>query len=127
MLTVTVTFIAILALIQIPLTFFVGFQRLQRKIYLQDGGDEDMIKRIRGHANFTETVPITLLAMAGAEYAGVSPTLLWAGGTGLVIGRLAHYYTIRTSVTGNLRALGMILTFLAMAGFSIAILVKIYL
>ena len=91
-----------------------------------DGGDEDMVKRIRGHANFTETVPISLLAMAGAEYAGLSTNLLWAGGAALVIGRLCHYYTLRTSVTGALRPVGMVLTFLAMIGFAIAILVKVY-
>jgi len=60
--------------------------------------------------------------MAGAEMLGTMPTLLWAGGLILLVGRLWHYYVIRTVGWSNGRAASMILTFIAMAGFALAIL-----
>jgi uncharacterized protein len=69
-LTVTAGFVAIFALIQVPLTVMVGFRRVQTGIHFFDGGDLVLLRRMRAHANFTETVPITLLAMAAAELSG---------------------------------------------------------
>ncbi len=89
-LAVTITFIGIFALIQVPLTVMVGFRRLQTGIQFLDGGDLTLLRRMRAHANFTETVPIVLLAMAAAELSGVPDWALWSGGLSLLIGRLMH-------------------------------------
>ncbi|MGI9491075.1 MAG: MAPEG family protein [Geminicoccaceae bacterium] len=117
--SVTVVFIAILALIQFPMTLAVGVYRTKTDIRFMDGGDEDMVRRIRAHANFIETVPIALLAMAAAEYAGTPSILLWIGGLMLLVGRLVHYFTIRGSGWGVGRSAGMALTFLPVCGFAI--------
>jgi len=60
--------------------------------------------------------------MAGAEMLGTPAILLWAGGTILLLGRLWHYYVIRTVGWSNGRAGSMMMTFVAMAGFSLAII-----
>ena len=60
--------------------------------------------------------------MAAAEYAGTPPTLLWLGGTSLVLGRLVHFQTVSQHGWGNGRAIGMGLTFVALAGFALCIL-----
>jgi len=116
--SITLFFIGMLAVLQVPATFFVGIRRVKTKILIADGGDLTLHRRIRAHANFTETVPITLIAMAAADYSGADNVILWAGGTALLVGRVVHYLTIAlTDGAGLTRALGMVLTFAAMLTF----------
>lgn len=117
--SVTIFFIAILALIQFAMTAVVGSYRVKTDIRYMDGGDDELVKRIRAHANFIETVPMALLSMAAAEFAGLAPIALWLGGSMLVIGRLLHYGTLRRSGRGLGRAGGMLLTFIPICGFAI--------
>ena len=119
---ITLLFVAVFALFQVLITNLVGFARIKNEVHFYDDGDIDLRRRQRAHANFTETVPITLLAMAGAEMLGTLPAVLWAGGLILLVGRLWHYYVIRTVGWSNGRAGSMMLTFIAMAGFALAIL-----
>lgn len=93
-LTITLYFIAVLVLIQVPMGLFVGFYRAKTGIMFLDGGDDKLMRRMRAHANYTEYVPITLLALAAAELAGVPPGLLWGAGTVLIAARLIHYAAI---------------------------------
>ena len=116
---ITILFVGLMALIQIPMTFAVGLYRVKTDIHFLDGGDVEMLRRIRAHANFTETVPITLLAMAAAELSGAPAFLIWTGGALLVAGRLLHYVTIRRFGWAIGRAVGMAMTFLPMAGFAL--------
>jgi hypothetical protein len=116
-LPVTLVFIALFALLQIPMTIVVGLRRVQTDTHFLDGGDQTLLKRMRAHGNFTETVPISLLAMAAAEIAGAPPLLLWAGGCALLLGRLMHYGTLVNSGFGNGRAIGMIFTMTPMLIF----------
>jgi uncharacterized protein len=124
-LPVTMVFIALFALIQIPMTIAVGFRRLQSDIHFLDGGDQTLLRRMRAHANFTETVPISLIAMAAAELAGAPHLLLWVGGTALLLGRLTHYETLVRAGWGNGRAIGMLLTMTPMFIFPIYVLLKL--
>jgi hypothetical protein len=87
MIYTTILFIGIFTLIQIPLTVMVGFRRVQTGIPFMDGGDQALLRRMRAHANYTETVPIVLLAMAAAEVAQAPQWLLWTGGVSLLTGR----------------------------------------
>ncbi len=117
--SVTIVFIAILALIQFPMTVAVGAYRTKTDIRFLNGGDDEMVRRVRAHGNFIETVPMALLAMAAAGYAGTHALLLWLGGGLLLTGRLVHYITIRRSGWGPGRSAGMAMTFLPMSGFAI--------
>ncbi len=114
-LIITPLFVGILILLQIPFTFLVGVRRLKTNIMLLDGGDETLTRRMRAHGNFTETVPITLIAMAMAEMGGAPSLALWLGGSFLLVGRITHAATLLTNPKGNGRAIGMVLTVLAMA------------
>ena len=117
MIYTTVLFSGIFALIQIPLTVLVGFRRVQTGIQFMDGGDQQLLQRMRAHGNYTETVPITLLAMAAAEFAQAPDWLLWTGGSSLLIGRLMHATILVVKGWGLPRAIGMVLTFMPMALF----------
>jgi uncharacterized membrane protein YecN with MAPEG domain len=124
--TITPIFAGLFALIQIPMTIMVGYYRLKTNIRFLDGGDETMMRRMRAHANFTETVPITLIAMAAAEIGGAPPWVLYGGAFLLLAGRLLHYSTILRQGWGNGRAAGMMLTFIPMAVFGVWALLPIF-
>jgi uncharacterized protein len=113
----TILFIGIFTLIQIPLTVMVGYRRVQTDIQFMDGGDQTLLRRMRAHANYTETVPIVLLAMGAAEVAQAPQWLLWTGGLSLLTGRIMHAAILVSKGWGLPRAIGMILTFIPMAVF----------
>ncbi len=117
----TALFAGVLILIQIVLTTLVGVYRGKVGINFMYGDDDVLLRRMRAHANFTETVPIVLIAMALAELAGAPSWLLLAGGMSLVLGRLTHAVNFIGSGegVGAGRAVGMALTTISMAAFAI--------
>ncbi|WP_422374938.1 MAPEG family protein [Roseibium sp.] len=126
-LPVTLVFIAIFALLQIPMTIAVGLLRAQTDIHFMDGGNPALLQRMRAHGNFTETVPMSLLAMAAAELAGAPALLLWAVGGSLLLGRFLHYGTLVTSGFGIGRAIGMVMTFAPLLVCPVYVLVSLFL
>lgn len=83
---------------------------------LGDGGNPEMLRRIRGHANFAEYVPLILVLLALLEINGAPPWQLHALGGMLLAGRLMHGTALafmRESVIG--RSVGIGLTFLSLA------------
>lgn len=116
---VTLLFIGVFAVIQVPLTVMVGYRRTQTNIQFFDCGDQVLLRRMRAHGNFTETVPIVLLAMAAAELSGAPHWALWAGGLSLLIGRSMHAAILIAKGWGLPRAIGMVLTFVPMLGFGL--------
>jgi len=69
-------------------------QRRQGGIFLGDGGDPQMLRVIRGHANFAEYVPLILLLMALLELGHTSSYFLHAAGIALLVARLLHGYAL---------------------------------
>jgi uncharacterized membrane protein YecN with MAPEG domain len=63
-------------------------------ISLGDGGDPQMLRKIRAQANFAEYVPFILLLMAFLEMAGTSPVVLHGLGVATLVGRLLHGYAL---------------------------------
>jgi uncharacterized membrane protein YecN with MAPEG domain len=116
---ISTVFIGIFVMLQIPLTVMVGYRRARTGIQFFDGGDQTLLRRMRAHGNYTETVPIVLLAMSAAELAGAPTWLLWAGGASLLVGRVMHAAILIVKGWGLPRAIGMILTFLPMLGFGV--------
>ena len=114
---ISLLFIGIFVLLQIPLTVMVGYRRARTGIQFFDGGDPTLLRRMRAHGNYTETVPIVLLAMLAAELTGAPAWLLCAGGTSLLVGRLMHAAILILKGWGLPRAIGMILTLVPMLGF----------
>jgi uncharacterized membrane protein YecN with MAPEG domain len=51
----------LLGLLAVSLTVSVGRMRMQKKIYLGDGGDKELLAAIRAHGNFMEYVPLCLV------------------------------------------------------------------
>ncbi|WP_051379265.1 MAPEG family protein [Bradyrhizobium murdochi] len=114
---ITPIFVGLFVIAQVPLTWIVGMRRYHTGIRFFGGDDDILLRRMRAHGNYTETVPITLLAMACAELLGMPSAALWAGGALLVAGRIAHAVEMLRTGWGIGRSGGMILTFLAMVEF----------
>lgn len=91
-LEITPMYIAILGLLFLPITARVALYRVKSKISLGTGDDPEMVRRMRGQANFVETVPIALFLLIVMEVLGASNTWLHALGLTLVLGRITHYF-----------------------------------
>ena len=87
----------------------------QKGIPLGDGGDPQMLRVIRGHANFAEYVPLALLLMAILELSRTSVYLLHALGIALIASRLLHGYALSYSQRFRFgRVWGTTLTFVVL-------------
>lgn len=100
---------AICGLIFVVLTIMTGMQRTKTKTLLGFGTDDVLLKRIRTHGNFTETVPMALILMALAEFQGAGQTLVCIIAALLLVGRGLHIIGILGTVMWA-RGLGMLLT-----------------
>ena len=79
----------LLGLLAVSLTVSVGRLRMQKKIYLGDGGDPDMLSAIRAHGNFMEYVPLCLaLIYFASDYYGYWPVAI--ASLVLLISRVLH-------------------------------------
>lgn len=121
---VSIVFASLLALLQVPITVAVGLRRVRTGIQFFDGGDVRLLRLMRAHGNFVETVPSTLIAMSAAEAVGAARVLLIVGGSAFIVGRMLHYATILRSGFGMGRAVGMVLTLLPMATFAAFALIR---
>ena len=111
-LTVSTIYAAILGLMFVPFTAYVGIYRVQNKILLLDGGDQELARRIRAQANFIETVPLAVILLILMEFNGASATWIHSLGITLVVARFMHYVTIATNPANTApRGLGMVGTF----------------
>ncbi len=105
-------------IIQMGLMFYAASGRIKFKKGLGDGGEPQMLKRIRMHGNLTENAPIILIVMALLEMGGVSQTVLAVAGVVFVIVRILHPLgLLRSQGTSAFRFLGATTTmFLGFAG-----------
>ena len=105
--------------------------RFRHKIGLGDGGNPDLQRRVRVHANAIENLPLALLLLGGMELNGYSPSLVHGFGATLFVSRAAHAWGLsHSSGTSRGRFLGSLFTWmlmLAMALFAIGGFVQQYL
>jgi uncharacterized membrane protein YecN with MAPEG domain len=108
LLSVTPIYLAILGLLFVPLTLRVGLYRASNGIDIGDGGDDAMLRRIRCHANFIETVPLAAILLVCMELMGAGDTWLHTLGATLVISRILHYLGLSGMGPFIGRPLGMV-------------------
>lgn len=87
---ITLLFAALHALLMLALAARVAFHRHSQKVGLGDGGDKQLMRKIRVHANFVEYVPLALLLLALLELSGLSAIWLWSLGGILLFARVLH-------------------------------------
>ena len=114
-------FAAVFAVLHIIFTLRVGGYRFSTNISLGDGGDKELLNRIRGQGNFIEQVPIALVLLLLNDLNGLSDTAMYSLGGVLLVSRIVHYLMITT------RSLPMVLRPLSMIGTLGTILVSAFL
>lgn len=114
--TITPLYAGLLAIWFLVLSWRVVQQR-GHGVSLGDGGDETLLRRIRGHGNFAEYVPLTLLMIAMLELGGAAPVwLLHLLGATLVVARLLHGIAFAFTQHWKFgRFYGTLLTFILLA------------
>ncbi len=129
MIPVTSAILAVfLALLGVLLTVQVIMGRVRLKITTGDGGNADLAKVIRAHANFAEQVPLALLLFALAEMAGAPRVALLVLGALLVVARVLSAWGLSTSAGLSFgRQSGAGMTLLYMVGTAGLILYSIFL
>lgn len=81
---------SLLGLLMVFLGLGVSFRRRATQVSLGDGGDGELIKRLRAFGNFTEFVPMILVLMALIELSGGAALFLHAAGGLLLAARVSH-------------------------------------
>lgn len=115
MITITALYAGLLAFWFLALSYRVVQQR-GHGVSLGDGGDAELLRRIRGHGNFGEYVPFILLMLALLELGGQPPWLLHLLGATLLLARLLHGYALSYTQTFKFgRFNGTLLTFILLA------------
>lgn len=114
MLTITPIYAAPLVAAYIILTLRVIGSRRANLVSLGDGGQPDLLARVRAHGNFAEFAPLGLLLMVMAELAGAPAPAVHLAGLALLAGRLCHAWAIGWRGPMGARVAGMMLTFAAL-------------
>lgn len=91
---ITPFYAGLLALWFVVLSLRVILRRAETKVRLEDAGDVELTKRIRGQANFAEYVPLALLLIGYLELSHYPAWLLHALGLSLFVGRVLHGITM---------------------------------
>lgn len=98
------------------LSIVIGGLRGKLKISIGDGGDQRMIRAMRGQANFVENVPITLLMLVVMALMGAPAWSIHILGLTLVVGRVMHgMHFMAADAPGWQRGYGSLLTVLVQA------------
>ncbi len=64
--------------------------RVEFKVNVGDGGNEEMLRRIRVQGNFAEYVPMALILLYAVQQSGFSLWIVRALGVVLVVARVVH-------------------------------------
>lgn len=121
---ITLLYAGLCTILVVFLAVRVAQWRFRHKIGLGDGGDRELLKRVRAHANAVENMPLALILLGGMELNGYSSSLIHGFGGVLLLSRIAHAWGLsHSSGTSRGRFLGSLFTWLlmlAMAVFAIA-------
>lgn len=112
---VTALYAALLALLFIALSIRVIGGRRSNRVSVGDGGNHELLRRMRMHANFAEYAPLALIMMGLIESMQADRWIIHALGAVLLIGRLLHAYGMSGDGHMQFRVAGMVMTFTVLA------------
>ncbi|HMO75005.1 MAG TPA: MAPEG family protein [Sphingopyxis sp.] len=119
-LPVSLTIAAGAALLNLWLAMRVGRVRTQEKIFVGDGGNERIIRRMRAHSNYIENTAFVLILLALVELSAGPSTWLWAVGALYLVGRILHAIGMDGMMWGRMAGtIITMLTQLGLAGFAL--------
>lgn len=110
-------------LILIWLAMNAGRTRGRLGIGMGDAGNPEMIRAMRGQANFVEYVPLLLAQMTLMALIGTPAWVLHLFGIALTLGRLIHgWHFVQADAPGWQRGAGAALTMTVLIGASLGLI-----
>jgi hypothetical protein len=123
---ITALYASILALIIVALAINVTIHRARLRVPLGDGGNPQMLRMIRLHANAVEYLPLALVLMGLYEINGGWHVALHIAGLILIAGRLLQTWNMwQTPIAGFGRIAGQSSTWLAIVALALLNLAKL--
>ena len=114
---------ALLAILFVGLSIRTLRLRKGLRIAIGDGGNPQMLRAMRVHANFAEYTPLALILLVIAELHGAPAWSLHVLGAGLLLGRVSHAYGVsQPNEVYRFRVAGMALTFTVLLATSACLL-----
>ena len=124
-LPISLTIAAGAALLNLWLALRVGRVRTREKVFIGDGGNDLLTRRMRAHSNFVENTAFVLILLALVELGFGSSMWLWAVGALYLVGRILHALGMDGMMWG--RMVGTIVTMLTQLGLALTALAIVYL
>ena len=90
LLPTTLSMAAAAAIVNLWLMIRIGRLRARDRVLYGDGGKEMLIRRMRAHANFTESTPLVLILIGAVELSGKGGQWLAIVGAVFILGRISH-------------------------------------
>jgi uncharacterized membrane protein YecN with MAPEG domain len=126
---VTAVYAAILGLIYFALSVWVVMGRAKLRIVNGDGGNTQLHRRIRAHANFAEYVPLILILAALIEGGGGAKAGIHLLLAPLVIARLMHPIGMVAAENSPrqfmFRAPGALITWITLLAAAVLLLIRV--
>jgi uncharacterized protein len=117
---ITALYAGILGLLITALAVNVTVHRAKLKVDIGDGGNAQMLRMIRVHANAVEYVPLGLLLLGLYELDQGWPAVLHAAGIALIVGRVLHVAGLwNTAGLSFGRGAGVTLTWITIAALAV--------
>jgi uncharacterized protein len=99
----------LLGIVGVVLAGHVGSYRGKAKVGIGDGGNEELICRMRKQGNYTEYVPLALIVLGLLEMSGANSMAIMIMGSALVISRILHPLGLKADGSPTLyRMIGML-------------------
>jgi uncharacterized membrane protein YecN with MAPEG domain len=118
--SITALYAGILALIFVALAINVTRHRVKLRVTLGDGGNPEMLRMIRLHANAAEYIPLALVLMALYELNGGRHVALHITGVALIVARVLQSWNMwMTENAGFGRRAGQGLTWLSILALAL--------
>lgn len=117
---------SLLVLMKLVLGLRVSLYRNKINMPWGDNGDDQLIRRIRAHANHSEWVPATVIILALVEMVGVHPIIVGVLGAIVVIARSLHAIGLMGNAESFNRATGIAMNWIVLLFGSIIGIVEFF-
>ena len=123
---ITALYAGLLGILAIVLGATAGAARAKAGVAIGDGGNPELLLRMRRQANFIENVPLALILIALLEMHSVSSTAIHVLGGGLLLGRILHFIGFGEDIRNVARGAGTGLSVLVIAVASVWAIVSFF-
>ena len=117
-LPITLTIAGAAALVNLWLGVRCAALRVKGKVLIGDGGNPQLLARMRAHSNFVEYTPFVLILIALIELATGTHTWLWVAGILYILARICHAFGLDRGTANALRGIGILVTYAVLLGLA---------